>query len=108
MYGVELWGDLSDKNVESFEKIQRQFVRYIMGFDKTSPTEATTSVIGLLYVSSYIDKHRLMFLGRLCSSDVDLLHKDIFTNSVAEYLLGYSNICHITKTLLYILYQSTT
>ena len=42
-----------------------------------------------------------MFLGRLCRSEVDLLHKDIFTNSVAEYLLGFSNICHITKSLLY-------
>ena len=49
------------RNVESLEKIQRQFVRYIMGFDRTSRTEATTSVLGLLSVSSYIDKHRLMF-----------------------------------------------
>ena len=71
-----------------------------MGFDKTSPTEATTSVLGLLSVSSYIDKHRLMFLGRLCCSEVDLLHKDIFKNSVAEYLLGFSTISHITKSLL--------
>ena len=100
LYGVELWGTLSDKNIENLEKTQRQFVRYIMGFDKTSPTEATTSVLGLLSVSSYIDKHRLMFLGRLCCSEVDLLHKDIFTNSVAEYVLGFSNICHITKSLL--------
>ena len=103
LYGVEMWGHLSDKNLESLEKTRRQFVRYIMGFDKTSPTEATTSVLGLLSVSSYIDKHRLMFLGRLCRSEVGLLHKDIFTNSVAEYLLGFSNIFHITKSLLYTL-----
>ena len=39
-------------------------------------------------MSSHIDTHRLMFLGRfICSSEVDLLHKDIFTNSVAEYLI---------------------
>ena len=99
---VLIWNRVTsdNKNIESLEATQRQFVRYIMEFDKTSPTEANTSILGLLSVSSHIDKHRLMFFGRLCSSDVDLLHKEIFTNSVAEYLLGFSNICHITKSLL--------
>ena len=71
-----------------------------MAFDKTSPIEATISVLGMSSVSGYIDKSRLMFFGRLCNSEIGLFHKDIFTNAIAEHSLGFTNICHITKSLI--------
>ena len=37
LIGVELWGTLSDRNIENLEKVQRQYVRHILAFDKTSP-----------------------------------------------------------------------
>ena len=100
LFGIELWGTLSDKNIENLEKVQRQYVRHILAFDKTSPIEATISVLGMSSVSGYIDKSRLMFFGRLCNSEIDLFHKDIFTNAIAEHSLGFTNICHITKSLI--------
>ena len=100
LFGVELWGTLSDRNIENLEKVQRQYVRHILAFDKTSPIEATISVLGMFSVSGYIDKSQLMFLGRLCNSEIDLFHKDIFSNSIAEYTLGFTNVCHITKSLI--------
>ena len=39
-------------------------------------------------------------MGRLCNSETDLFHKDLFLNFIAEYYLGYSNICNVTKSLI--------
>ncbi|KAK3097410.1 hypothetical protein FSP39_009406 [Pinctada imbricata] len=100
MYSVEIWGNIQAPEMEILERTQRYFVKRILGLTKTTPKEATCSLLGAVSLESYIDKLKLMFVGRLCNADIGLLHKDIFLCQLIEYMLGFSNICDTTKSLI--------
>ncbi|KAK3093161.1 hypothetical protein FSP39_012054 [Pinctada imbricata] len=100
MYSVEIWGNIQAPEMEILERAQRYFVKRILGLTKTTPKEATCSLLGAVSLESYIDKLKLMFVGRLCNADIGLLHKNIFLCQLIEYMLGFSNICDTTKSLI--------
>ena len=100
MYSVEIWGNIPAPEMETLERTQRYFVKRILGLTKTTPKEATCSLLGAVSLESYIDKLKLMFVGRLCNANIGLLHKDIFLCQLIEYMLGFSNICDTTKSLI--------
>ncbi|CAG2232008.1 unnamed protein product [Mytilus edulis] len=78
LYSCEVWGQLSNSEIELLERTQRYAARYIQCMDKYSPTDSTTSNLGLWSLEAVIDKFKLLFFGRLCRSKSGTTHKKLF------------------------------
>ena len=100
LYGAEIWGSLKCNDVEILERVQRHFSRFVQRLDRKSPCEATDSTLGLFSVESYIDKCKLLFVGRLCLADISHFHKQIFCLQFAEYQYNTATVGGITGSIL--------
>ena len=87
-YGCELFFDISDYNINKMEKVQRMFARRAQGLDQRSPSVLTTATLGLMPLQTYIDKCKLLLLGRLCRQQTNHITKQIFLWKLGQYLIG--------------------
>lgn len=78
LFSCELWTDLTKKDQYKLEYTQRHFSRIVQGLSKYSPSLSCTSNLGLWSVKGYIDKCRLLFLGRLVRADKNTVHNKVF------------------------------
>lgn len=78
LYSCELWTDLTKKDLSKLKYTQRHFSRIVQGLSKYSPSLYFTSNRGLWSVKGYIDKCRLLFLGRLMRADKTTVHNKLF------------------------------
>ena len=100
LYACEIWGRLSPPDIQTLERGQRHFARYIQSMDKYSPIEVTVSSLGMMSMCGYIDKQKLLFLGRLCRTGTELFHKQLFLSQITQYHMGFKNICNTTLSLI--------
>ncbi|XP_069114366.1 uncharacterized protein [Argopecten irradians] len=68
LYGSELWGAPTLKSQEDLRKTQRYAARRCQGFEKTSPTLATTRALGMLDICGEVEQKKLIFWNKLCSA----------------------------------------
>ena len=87
-YGCELFFDISDCNINKMERVQRMFARRAQGLDQRSPSVSTTVTLGLMPLQTYIDKCKLLLLGRLCRQQTNHITKQIFLWKLGQYLIG--------------------
>ena len=76
-YSCELWTALSKEDLNKIEYIQRHFSRITQGFSKYSPSLSCLANLGLWTMEGYIDKCRLLFLGRLHRADQNSTHSKV-------------------------------
>jgi len=100
LYACEIWGQISNHEREILEQTQRYFVRYILGFDKTSPTDSSISVFGLWTLEGLVDKFKLLFYGRLCRAKHWTIHKQLFRFRLSQILIGELNNRSITYDIV--------
>ncbi|CAG2247072.1 unnamed protein product [Mytilus edulis] len=95
---AKVWGQLSNSEIELLERTQRYVARYIQCMDKYSPTDSTTSNLGLWSLEAVIDKFKLLFFGRLyelpIQKSVDIFNLD--DDDLLEVLLG--ELCTVVNT----------
>jgi hypothetical protein len=77
-YSCEIWPSITLTDMQQLEYLQRHFSRIIQGFSKFSPSLSSISNVGLWTIQGYIDKCRLLFLGRLHRSDQASMHYRIY------------------------------
>ena len=64
------------------------FARRAQGLDQRSPSVSTTATLGLMPLQTYIDKCRLLLLGRLFRQQTNHITKQIFLWKLGQYLIG--------------------
>ena len=84
LYGCELLYKITGQSIDFLENTQRYFARTVQGLDKRSPSESTVANIGLWSLIGYIDKCKLIFLGRLCNLTCNSIVKSIFCASITQ------------------------
>ena len=100
LYGSETWGHLSNNDIQTLDLNERKFVRYILNLECTSPTDATPSTLGLWTFSGYVDKYKLLFLGRLCTSSPSFIFKEIFCYLISYVSMFVDQINFLTVDLI--------
>ncbi|CAG2187538.1 unnamed protein product [Mytilus edulis] len=100
LYSCEVWGQLSNSEIELLERTQRYVARYIQCMDKYSPTDSTTSNLGLWSLEAVIDKFKLLFFGRLCRSKSGTTHKKLFNMCISQFILDENAEHSITYNLI--------
>ena len=85
LYGCELWDVISKKSIEELEVVQRYAARRMQGFDQRSPTLCTIFSLGLVEMKRSIDKIKLMFWNRLCTSSYSLFYKKLFIARLCSF-----------------------
>jgi len=87
LYACEIWGGLSNTEIELLERTQRYAARFIQCMDKTSPIDSTISNLGLWSIESVTDKFKLLFFGLLCRSNSSTIHKKLFHILISQIIL---------------------
>ena len=100
LYSCKVWGQLSNSEIELLERTQRYVARYIQCMDKYSPTDSTTSNLGLWSLEAVIDKFKLLFFGRLCRSKSCTTHKKLFNMCISQFILDENAEHSITYNLI--------
>lgn len=105
LYGCELWSDLCQRDLQALNTLQHFICKHAMGLPKVTRSDICESLLGLLPISSEIDKRKLLFLGRLCELDTKTLTKKIFLQRLFTYLqspeLKHFGFIHDVFNLLY-------
>lgn len=92
LYACEIWGGLSNTEIDLLERTQRYAARFIQCMDKTSPIDSTISNLGLWSIESVTDKFKLLFFGRLCRSNSSTTHKKLFHILISQIILEEDEI----------------
>ncbi|CAC5420891.1 unnamed protein product [Mytilus coruscus] len=100
LYSCEVWGQLSNSEIELLERTQRYAARYIQCMDKYSPTHSTTSNLGLWSLEAVIDKFKLLFFGRLCRSKSGTTQKKLINMCISQFILDENAEHSITYNLI--------
>lgn len=100
MYACETLGKLTPTETEMLEQTQRYFARFVLGFDKRSPTDACISNIGLWSVEGLIDKFKLLLFGGLCRAKHNTTHKQLFNIRLGQIISGDFNGGSLTYDLI--------
>ncbi len=96
LYGCEIWGTLTVKELDSLEKVHRQCIKRMQGLPTITRTDMALGMMGIFSLESYIDECRLKFMGRLCTTKCYQLAKEVFlflatryNTSTSKLTLGY-------------------
>ena len=66
LYGVELWHKITQADLSKLEVAHRFCIKIIQSFPKRTSSLIAESMADCQSIETYIDKKKLMFLGRLC------------------------------------------
>lgn len=100
LYGCEIWGHLSPRETETLEIVQRYFVKFILGAEKTSPNDSCISTLGLWSIEGTLDKFKLLLFGRLCRANHNTTHKQIFDVRLSQAIFSDLDKHSITYDLI--------
>ena len=69
LYGCNVWCELSTKEYDMLERVQKYFSKKVQGLSKRSNSTVARSCLSLIPIKSYIEQRTLIFLGRLIHAD---------------------------------------
>ncbi|XP_069114236.1 uncharacterized protein [Argopecten irradians] len=92
LYGSELWGAPTLKSQEDLRKTQRYAARRCQGFEKTSPTLATTRALGMLDICGEVEQKKLIFWNKLCSASSVFVWKLLFIVRLCAFAFGKKSL----------------
>jgi hypothetical protein len=78
LYGCELWYNLSHTELEMLERMHRFSAKLLQDYHPRTRTVIALSMLGWYNMNAYIDRRKLLFLGRLCRLDNSAQIKQIF------------------------------
>jgi hypothetical protein len=70
------------------ERTHRFCAKLLQEFHPRTKTTIALSMLGWYTMAAYIDRRKLLFLGRLCRLDNDILVKKMFLNRLHQCLMG--------------------
>jgi hypothetical protein len=103
MYGCEVVGHISIANVATMERNQRLFARKVQHFHTSSHRWSTTHMLGLGTIEGYINKCKLLFIGRLLQANYSMVYKKMFMFLLTRFNNGIDIGNCISKDLFDIL-----
>ncbi len=90
-YACELLSNICAKDIIKLENTQRHFARVIQGLDHKSSTDTTIANLGMWSLTGFIDKCRLLLLGRLCTNSCFSTMKHIVCSYLATVNVDNTN-----------------
>ena len=95
LYGCELWNNLSAKDAQRLHVFQHSVCKTAQNLPRKTRSDIC-AFFGVYPISSEIDKRKLLFLGRLCLLNYEILANRIFLTrlfslleNLSKYQLGY-------------------
>ena len=102
LYSCELWGELPQNQINTFEKVQKTVAKSLQGLNWRTHDEITRGLIGWYTISGYINKAKLNFIYRLINSSG--IVKWIFLHRIYCCIFDTHN-CGITYDLFNVMRQ---
>lgn len=87
-YGCELWNSMTLNDLNIVEKCVRFCAKRIQNFSQRTRTDIALSMLGWSLMESNIDKRKLLFLEKLCTTPTYLLARQIFDLRLQLFING--------------------
>lgn len=90
LYGCELWNNLSAKDTQRLHVFQHSVCKTAQNLPRKTRSDICESLFGVYPISSEIDIRKLLFLGRLCLLNYEILANRIFLTRFSSFLENLS------------------
>lgn len=90
LYGCELWNNLSAKDTQRLHVFQHSVCKTAQNLPRKTKSDICESLFGVYPISSEIDIRKLLFLGRLCLLNYEILANRIFLTRFSSFLENLS------------------
>ena len=107
LYGCEVWGGLTKKELNTLELVQKKVGKYIQGLHRRTHDEIVRGLLGWNTIAGTIDQCKLNFVHKLMSLPPDTVIKRIFLDKLYHVVLtpGPANDRSITHDLWKVIHK---
>ncbi len=103
LYGCELWCGLPDRQLLKLDRTQRFCLKVAQDLGIRTRTDMCHSLVAMPRLGSFVDRAKLLFLGRLCNTHDEQISKKVFLRRMFQLRLLPNHTgmhCSITMDLV--------
>jgi hypothetical protein len=89
LYGAELWSKQTKENILKVERAHHFCLKVIQTLPKRTKTVVVEKMVNMYCIETHVELKKLIFLGRLCRLNHDILAKRVFLERLYQVMYSH-------------------